>query len=215
MTRKLLTILFPLLILVFIPSTNAQNSTTPSAQAKDDTATKLKQQLQLVQEQKKAEVMRTVDEAKAKIQLRKEEFKTRIQTIKDQKKRTLVERIDVKLAEVNKNHTAKFSAALVKIQAFLDKIKQATTDPKVLADVSAAQTAIDTAKAAVEAQMVKVYTMEITDDATLRINAGTVVSQLRLDLVTVHKLVVNAKQAVQKLNTDRELIKKEAANSAR
>lgn len=217
MTRKLLVLIFPLLFLVFVTTVSAQNlSTTGSAQTPTSTNPnlKLKNQVQLLEQQKKAAIMKVREEAKVKIQAKREEFKTRIQTIKDQKKKVLVERIDAKLAETNRKFTAKFSDILVRLQEFLDKIKQRTADAKVLADVAIAQTAIDAAIAAVDEQAAKAYTMDVADETSLRLNAKTVVSQLRQDLSAVHKLVVDAKQAVQKLNQDRELIKKEATKSA-
>lgn len=207
MIKKFFFLLLPLLALVFLVS-------NVSAQTATDSASKLKQQLQLIQEQKKAALTQAKDEAKAMIQAKKDEFKTRIQTIKDQRKKALAERIDAKLERVNKNHTTKFSEVLTRLQGFLDKIRQATADTQVLADIAAAQTAIDTAKSAVDVQVAKPYTMTITEDSALKANAGTTVSQLRLDLMAVHKLVVDAKQAVQKLDTDRKLMKKEAANPA-
>lgn len=215
MTQKILySLLIPLFLVVFASTVNAQNATAGNTQTATDAATKLKQQMRLIQDQKKTAVSNIKSEAKALIQAKREEFKTRIQTIKDQKKKTLAVRIDAKLAEVNKKHTAKYSETLIRLQGFLDKIKLSTTNAKVLADATTAQTAIDTAKSSVDIQAAKSYIMEITDDATLKVNAGAVVSQLRQDLSVVHKLVVDAKQAVQKLNTDRELIKKEASASA-
>lgn len=216
MTRKLLILFFPLLFLVFVTTVRAETlSTTGSALTTTaDPASKLKQQMQLLEQQKKAAVMKVREDAKALIQTKKEEFKTRIQAIRDQKKKALVQRIDAKLAKINEKHTSKFSEVLTRLQGFLDKIKQSTADTKVLDDVVATQIAIDTAKAAIDIQVAKAYTMVITDDITLKLNAGTTVSQLRQDLTVVHKLVVDAKQAVQKLNTDRKLIKKEASKSA-
>lgn len=216
MTRKLLSLLFSVILLVFASTVNAQTATTGSAQTTAGNPTsKLKQQAQLLQEQRKTAVTQARDDAKAMIQAKREEFKTRILTIRSQKKKTLVERIDGKLVNVNSNQTSKFSEVLVRLQGFLDKIKQSTTNASVLTNAATAQAAIDTAKSAVGIQAAKAYTMEITDDLTLKLNAGTVVSQLRQDLTAVHKLVVDAKQAVQKLNTERELIRKEATGSAK
>lgn len=205
MARKLLLVFFSLLLLIFVSGANAQTAT--------DSAAKLKLQLQLLAEQKKAAAGKAKEEAKALIQAQKDEFKTKLQAIKDQKKKALVERIDAKLARVNENQTVKYTEVLVRLQGFLDKIKS-ETDAKVLTDATLAQTAIDTAKAAVEAQTAKSYTMTITDDSTLKLNAGSTVSQLRLDLMAIYKQVLDAKQAVQKLNADRHLIKKEASRSA-
>jgi len=214
MTRKLFIITLFLLLIVFVPTVNAQNATTGNIQTATDAASKLKQQMQLIQEQKKAAITQIKDEAKAIIKAKKEEFKTRIQIIKDQKKKALVERIDIKLATVNKKQTEKLTEILSRLQGFLDKVSKTATDTMLVSNISLAQTAIDTAKAAVETQTEKSYIMNIVDDTTLKLNAGTVVSQLRQDLTALHKLVIDAKQAVQKLNTDKTLIKKEATGSA-
>ena len=207
MTRKLLALFLPfILAIVFVPLVNAQNSTTASAQTLD-AASKLKQQMVLLQEQKNAAITKAKEEARVIMQAKRDEFKVKLQTIKDQKRKALIEKIDAKLTQVNANQTAKFSEVLVRLQGFLDKIKQSVTDTKILANIVAAQTAIDTAKAAVDAQAAKIYTIEIVDDTTLKLNAGTTVSQLRVDLMNIYKLVVDAKQAVQKLNIDRLEIK--------
>lgn len=205
MARKIVSLLLPFLLLTILISTAyAQTSTTTSSAGVVNNASRLKEQMQILQEQKKAALLQVRDEFKAKLQI-----------IKDQRKKTLVQRIDAKLAQVNKRQTERFSEVLTRLQGFLDKIKQSTTDTKVLADIAVAQTAIDTAKTAVDQQAAKTYTIQITDATTLKLNAGTTVSQLRQDLMAVYKLVIDAKQAVQKLNTDRELIKKEATSSAK
>lgn len=198
MTQKLLFLILPLVLIIFVSSANAQTATTKSAQIV----------------QKRTSVLQKRDELKIIIQTKRDEFKTRIQTIKDQKKKALVERIDVKIARINEKQSSKFSETLTILQGFLDKIKQSTANTKVLADITAAQIALDAAKTTVETQAGKAYTMEITGDTALRLNAGTVVSQLRQDLSAAHKLVIDAKQAIQKLNTDRKVIKKEATSSA-
>lgn len=209
MTRKLLFLVLLLFLLVFVASVNAETTTTTR-----DAAAKLKQQMQLLQEQKKATVSNVRGETKATMQAKRDEFNTRITAIKDQKKKVVVERIDTKLAEVNKNHTARFTDVLSKLQGLVDKFNQSATGTTVLTDVTAAQAAIDAAKAAVEAQAAKSYVMTISDEATLKINVGATVSQLRLDLMAAHKMVVDAKQAVQKLRTDKAAMKKEATPSA-
>jgi hypothetical protein len=217
MARKLLVILFPLLLLAFASAASAQSASTKTAQAASGAAsgaaTKLKDQMQLLQEQRQTAVAKIKDDVKAVIQAKRDEFKLRIEIIKDQKKKALAVRIDARIAEVNNSHTKRFVNALAAIQIFLDKMRQ-STDVKVLNEAAAAQTAIDTAKAAVDIQADKTYIMEVVDDSTLKLNAGTAVSQLRQDITAVHKLVIDAKQTVQKININKKLIKKAATNSA-
>lgn len=138
------------------------------------------------------------------------EFKQKLQTIRDAKKKTIVEKIDAKIASTNKNATDKMNLALDKLSAIITKLsgrsaalKAAGKDTAAVESlITLANSAINTAKTAVDAQALKQYDITITTDANLKINVGTVVSQFRLDLQAVHKTVVDAKQAVQKVATE-------------
>lgn len=207
MARKLLFLILTLFVLVFVSSVNAQTGT-------DSAASKLKMQRQELQAQKKAAISEIKETVKAKreaakeaIATKREEFKTKLKTIRDEKKKVLVERIDAKLANANLKHTDRFAQVLSNLQAILDKLN---TD----VDKTEAQAAIDTAKTEVEAQAAKTYTITISTETALKSDAGTVTSQLRLDLSATHKLVVDAKQAVQALRKDSAIMKKEASDSA-
>lgn len=207
MSRRFIYALVAVLFLfVFIPFTNAEDAITESAL---NTTGSIRQQIRTLNDDKKTAIANIKDDAKASISAQREEFKIKLQVIKDQRKKLLVERIDARIAEVNKNQTTRFTDNLNKLQTFLDRFSKLATGTAALADITKAQTAINTARNAVDAQAAKTYTITITDDLTLKFNAGKTMSQFRLDLVAVHKLVIDAKQAVQKLNTDRKLIKKE------
>jgi len=214
MTRKILTIILPIFILVFASTAHAQ-VTSGSARNTIEATTKLKQQNQLLQEQKRATMPGAINNIKTAIQLKRDEFKLQLQTIKDQKKKALIERIDAKLAEVNKNQTTKYKEALTRMQGFLTKKSQSITDPKLIAEIILAQNAIDAVNALVKTQEEKVYTITITDDATLKLNAGATISQLRHDLNATYAQVMNVKQMIQKLNIGNNLIQKEATESAK
>jgi hypothetical protein len=214
MARKVIYLILPLILLAFVSTVNAENTTTTSAKATTEATTKLRQQMQLIQEQKRAAISSSSSGIKTLIQIKRGEFEASILKIKDQKKKALVEKIDAKITEVNKNQTSRFLEILATLQGFLDKIKQSTTDTKVSENVTAAQFAINLARNSVNIQATKAYPMEITDDVTLRSNAEKIVSQFRQDITTVYKFVVDAKQAVQKSNVERNLIKKEATSSA-
>ncbi|MBI4089181.1 MAG: hypothetical protein HY424_00560 [Candidatus Levybacteria bacterium] len=177
-------------------------------------ASDLKQEIQDLREEKKAAVDKIKEDTKAMIQAKRDEFKARLQTIKDQRKKTLLERINTKLENINKKHTTRFSKVLTKMQAILDQITQSTIDGKILEDSKIVQVSIDTAKTAVASQSAKTYIIEITDELSLRLNAQTEIMQLRQDLVTVHNLVLDTKQKVQKLRVDLAIIKKGATSSA-
>lgn len=207
--RRLLSALLAFALPLIIATSNASAVDTASS------APKLRDQIKrTIQEQKREAVTKIKDDARIAIKARQEEFKAKIQTIKDLKKKTILENVSIKLAEVNKRNTDKFSEFLTKLQSALDKIQTVATDPKIITNISIAQTAIDTAKAAVVAQAANDYTIQVTSETVLKVNANSAISQLRKDLSATHKLVVDAKQATQLTRIDKIMIKKEATGSA-
>ncbi len=205
-----------LLIVIFLLSFSSANAQTTSS-----AASRLKDQMQLIKntrtdikQQIKDAIQAKREETKAIIEAKREEFKIRLAAIQDEKKKALVSRIDAKLSTINTKHTERFAQVLSNLQALLDKVSLTATNTSVLADIATAQAAIDAAKTGVATQAAKTYTITISTEIALSSDVGKVISQLRKDLVATHKLVIDAKQAVQKLNTDKSTIKKEATSSA-
>jgi hypothetical protein len=222
MTRKLPYILSVVLLLIFVSKVSAQDVSvatnsptispeiTTSTSARPSTmsiAAKLKQQEELMKKQQQTVVANIKTDIKQQIkdaiQIRKTdlkeivasreaEFRGKLQTIKDQKKKALTERINTKLIGVNTRYTDHFTQTLSNLQAVLDKM---STD----VNKNAAISAIDVAKLMVENQATKIYTINIAGEETLRKDAGATVNQLRQDLISTYKAIVNAKQAVQRL----------------
>ncbi|MDO8583151.1 MAG: hypothetical protein Q7R51_01325 [bacterium] len=226
MYKKLLTIFSFLLFVIFFSSVASAQTTTDTTKAAE-----LKMQRQQLQTQKQAVTSQIKREVKqeARIELReqikervqtkreevkeivaakREEFKVRLEAIKDEKKKAIVSRIDTKLTNINIKHTDRFTQVLNNLQIILDKIVAEDIDK------TKAQAAIGSAKLAVENQAAKTYTITISTETALKSDVGTVTSQLRLDLSSTHKLVVDAKQAVQALRADNALIKEETVSTS-
>jgi cytoskeletal protein RodZ len=123
---------------------------------------------------------------------RRAQFKQRVATVKDEKKRQILEHLDIQMNALNTRATAAMTNHLERIQALLNKIKERV--PTV--DTAAAQAKIDTAKAAVETQAGKVYTIEFTGENAIRAGASEAKTKFRQDLKTVRDLVQAARQAV-------------------
>lgn len=230
MNKKFILVSFFLFLLMLFPAIASAQTTTGTDSASK--ANRLKDQIKIINDQRQ-EALRTKketrvelrqkikdriqtkrEEVKEIIAAKREEFKAKLQTIRNQKKKVLVERIDTKLTNINTKHTDRFAETLVKLQTLLDKISSSATEEKVLADIKAVQGAIDAATAAIEAQAAKTYAITISTENALRSDVGRVTSQLRLDLVAVHKMVVDAKQAVQSLRPNSVIIEKKATGSA-
>lgn len=187
-----------------------------SVTAQTDPTKQIPRPPRVIQEQKDL-ILKNRQDRRDVLRNTKEDFKEKLKTIRDQRKSALVERIDERISTMNKAHTRRFSAVLEKLDIILNKISDKAQDAKprgidtsmVDTAIIVAKTAIDTAKEAVAMQAAKSYGIEVTSEAALKINVGSVVSVFRKDLRDVHKMVVDAKQAVQKAHRELALTRRE------
>ena len=148
-----------------------------------------------------------LEQKREAVRIKREEFKVNLQTIRDVAKRSLVVRIDSRIGSVNQRVTNRFSTILNKLQSilnkFIERMQDASLAGKDTTDLDAAigiaQVAVENAKTAVSTQSANMYTIEIASESALRSDVGETISQFRADLTAVHKMIVDAKQAVQKV----------------
>lgn len=137
--------------------------------------------------------------------INREEFRARLSAIRDAKKKTIVERVDKRIGELNTNRTATMLRHLTKIEEVLGRIEARTntvaTSGKDVTDVRTAITkardAIAAAKTTVNAQAAKTYTIEVTTEANLGSAVSAVRTQFAADLQTAHQAVVTARKSVR------------------
>lgn len=143
-------------------------------------------------------------EASESFKQKRDLLQQRLQSIKDERKRALVLRINEKMADVNRRRTDQMNDALQKMSSLLDRLNEKADLAKASGkDLTAferatteAQTAIEAAQTAIASQAAKVYTLEVTNQETLKTTVGKAASQMQSDLRLVHSLVVEAKQKV-------------------
>lgn len=158
----------------------------------------LKARIQALKEERKENI------AEAKTNM--EAFKARIQAIKDTRKQALTEKITDKVASTNARLTNRMNTALDHLRDILNRVKEKEAVAKAEGKDTAAldqailkaESAIETARTAVSSQSAKTYTPSIVDEPTLKNTIGQMVSEFRKDISAVHKLIVDAKQAVMK-----------------
>lgn len=131
-------------------------------------------------------------------------LKTKLQTFKDQTKATIAERVNANLNQINQNQTRQMQKHLDTMSSILDKlgarVNQPTPDIKnpVTAKeaIASARNVIATASAAVSAQSQKDYTIEVTTESKIRIDAQSMRNKLHTDILAIRKDVIDAKRAV-------------------
>jgi hypothetical protein len=134
----------------------------------------------------------------------REMFQVKLAGIKDAGKRTIVERVQNRLTQVNTVRCDVMTRHLVVMVNILDRISgksnelaAAGKDVSPLASaVSSARVVIEDAQSAVAAQAAKDYTITITTENALRNNVLAIRKSLETDLLAAHRKVVLARKAV-------------------
>ncbi|MBU1000117.1 hypothetical protein KKE78_01815 [Patescibacteria group bacterium] len=131
-------------------------------------------------------------------------LKVKLQTFRDQKKATVAARINTNLNQINQNQTTRMqkhldtmSGILDKLEARIDQITPDILNPVVAKTLIApVRETIASASAAVAEQSEKDYTIEVTTENKVRIDAKTMRDKLHTDILFIRKAVIDTKQAV-------------------
>jgi len=144
------------------------------------------------------------EEAKTRREEAREEFKLRLKEIKDERKAKIVENLDERLANRNEKWIRHFNRVLTRLSQIIAKIKiraeelagEGTDVSEVNAQVAEAEAAIEVAQEAVNAQALKVYTIEITDEDSLGDAVSEVIGEFKDDIKAVWEKVREARRQV-------------------
>ncbi len=218
MLRKVFFVFSILLLSIISPvfaEENVDNATSETRQEKKEIMLQnreqrqeereaLKAQLELQREEVKTRIAEKRKEMKEEIQAKREEFKKKLAEIADARKQAAVERIDKRLANINKNRTDHFMRSLERMKTLLERV--ASTGEALKAKghdttnlesaVTKANEAIASAKAAVEEQAGKDYTVELGEDDNLHDVMKEMKDKLQEDLSKTREFVKTAKDAV-------------------
>lgn len=129
---------------------------------------------------------------------------SRLQDFRDKKKAEIAERVNTNLNRINQNRTTQMQKHLDKMSEVLDRLEarvnQAKPDIKdpaaARAAIAAARLNISTASASVSAQALKDYTIVVTSEGRIGLDAKIQRDKLHSDLVAVRRIVIEARQAV-------------------
>lgn len=211
--RNILVVLLSFFVIALFPlSVHAQDTAGTSTPTPAKTTNPRVQAKDAMQEAKD-EMMEKTSEAR-------DAFKERIKEIQDAAKQTILEKIVDRINSNNQNKTMKMSERLERLTSILTKVSEMATD---LAEndvnvttlnrlITAANTAIETAKESVSEQMEKEYLVDITTDSALRTNARATIQEYITDIKAVFQDVVAAHRAVvQAFSTAKSLTTPEDA----
>ncbi len=141
---------------------------------------------------------------KEKMASREAALKLKLQTFRDQRKATAAARISDNLNKINTNQTSQMQKYLANMSLILDKLEnRVNSNTADIKNVAAAKDAIAksratiaSASAAVTLQSQRDYTITVTSEAKVKQDAQKMREQLHTDLLSLRKLVIDAKQSV-------------------
>ncbi len=200
--NKLFISLMLVSILAFSTHTNAATtSKSPSPVAKDDTI-ELRIKKSLDFEKKLSD---KIESLSAKLTKNKDELKKKLAKIKDEKKQKVVLRINDNIALANQRILSRFSTALDKLAAIINKLDkkgqelaQKGTDVTTLNDaIKKADAAIASARTAIQTQAALTYTISISTDTNLGQDVSKTRQALHDDITKVRDTILTARDAVK------------------
>lgn len=182
-----------------------------SAEEESSTLTPTKRVQEMMRKEDRMEVQNKVEkrgvekrvEIKEGISSRSAAFKEKLKTIQDGRKKEVTQRIQTKLADINKKRITHYREILKRLSNILVRLEEKNPD----LDIEKAKQAIVVAQAAVDAQAAKEYIPAIKDENTLRQTVGSSMTQLQKDLQTTKLLVQAAKDAVMEVAKSQKEVK--------
>lgn len=199
--KKSLPFFLLIFILLLIPSSvGAQGPATTSANPRLETM-ELKANERMERMDARAQKLGTrLDMMREKFASRTAALKEKLSLFRDKNKARRVETVNGRLLEINEKRTGRMEEHLTKLSSLLTKVEEklsgaenATEAETAVADAKAK---IDLAKEAVASQSAKDYTIEATSEGTIKADSLKARMSLFEDLNAVHKLIVDARQAV-------------------
>ncbi len=162
-----------------------------------------------------------MDGFRVKMASREAALKLKLDNFKDQKKAQIAQRVNTNLNQINANQTKQMQSYLDKMSALLDKLEARVNSgsPDIKDPVSAkaaianSRAAIATASAAVSTQSLNDYTITVTTESRIKLDAMAQREKLFKDLKTVRALVIDAKQSVSNAIRVAKSLGKEATES--
>ncbi len=129
-----------------------------------------------------------------KIASRTAALKTKLEAFRDKNKAAAAERINTNLNTINQNQTSQMQRHLDNMTVILNKLEARVSSPA--ASIAIARTNIASASAAVLAQSQKDYTITVTTEIRIKVDAKKQRDALHADLLALRKIVIDAKQSV-------------------
>jgi len=184
------------LSLLYTQAVFAQDSTSSGATRKGLSPQKIEARIDNIQTR--------IDTMRAKIASHEATLKLKLEAFRDKRKAEIAQRVNTNLNQINLKRTKEMQNHLDKMSLILDKLEarvnSGSPDIKdsasAKAAIAASRAKIASASAAVSVQAANDYTINVTSESKIRLDAQAQREKLHTDLKNVRELVIDAKQSV-------------------
>jgi len=174
----------------------AKDSTTSSTIRKEAVQQRIETKREIAQTR--------IENIREKMASREALLKSKLDGFRDRKKATAAARINTNLNNINAKQTEMMQKHLDVMTAILNKLENRVNEGKPdIKDSTAAKTAIanarsaiSSASAAVTAQSQNDYTIQVTTESKVRLDALSQREQLYKDIMALRKLIIETKRSV-------------------
>lgn len=155
-------------------------------------------------ETRKENMENRIANMKERVASKEAALKARLEVFKDKRKAQVAERVNTNLNRINQNQVEQMQKHLNTMTSILDKLEARVNqsapdikDPALARQAIAdARAAISSASSALVVQTEKDYTISVTSESKVRVDAKAMRDQLHTDLKALREQVRNAKKAV-------------------
>lgn len=151
------------------------------------------QKIETARDARKEKVETKITNIREKIASREAIMKAKLETFKDKRKAEVAERVNTNLNAINLKQTSQMQKHLNTMSSILDRLETRVTAKDAIASTRAN---IATTSAALTSQAGKDYTIQVTSETRIKSDVQNQRDKLKTDLMTVRKMVIDAKQSV-------------------
>ncbi len=195
-TRAIAILIFITASAILVTPTFAQDATTGATTRREAVKERV--------ETRRENIESKIAALKERVASREATLRAKLQTFKDKRKAEVADRVNTNLNKINENQTTQMQRHLDKMSELLAKLETRVNsnspdikDPLAAkAAIANARASIATASSAVSEQSQKDYTMTVTSESQVKLDAQKMRDNLKTDITTVRKLVIEAKHSV-------------------
>lgn len=154
-------------------------------------------------EEKRQIAQQRLETTRSEVASRAAALREKLQNFKNKIKANLVEKISNVLNRINQNQTTQMQKHLDKMSSMVTRLENRVNEATAGANTASASAAVNNAEAAVASASTAVanqakmdYTLNISTESAARADTKAARDKLRDDLMSVRRLVIEAKQAV-------------------